>query len=142
MPSGVCTKEQKRFKSVYCASGFTHGVPYVLDYDSSAHGPVAATPAALAVYQYIGVPQGETTTVPGWYPFQIEGECEAMVYGDPDVGDGYFLEVIAAGDAFITDHATDRSTSSCAIATAAYTTHSDALKTIVLIGDRCIIASS
>ena len=142
MSSGVTTPEQKEYRSVFCASGYTHGVPYVLDYDSSAAGPVAAAPATLAIAQIVGVPQGPTTTVPGWYPFQTRGVAECMVEGTVDVAKGDFLELLNSGDALVFDHGTVRTAGSVAVATAAYTTHSDGLQTVYLIGDLVTVAGS
>jgi hypothetical protein len=139
----VSNKDEKRYESVWCASGFTHGVPYVLDYaGATAHGPIAAAPATLAVYQMIGVPQGPTTTVAGWYPFQTKGICEAYIDGTSDVADGDWIEVINGGTSFIVDSTTTRSTSSVGVALEAQASATPALCQVCLTGERVIVAGS
>lgn len=140
----VTNSGEKAFESVYCASGFTHGRPYILDFDASAHGPVAAAPATLALGARVGVPQGATTTAPGWYPFQTKGYCEAMCDGTGDSADGGFLEVINAGTAFVVDHDTVRTAGSAAVNCygAAITAATPALYPVYLIGDPVTVAGS
>lgn len=142
MSSGINCPEQKEYRSVFCSAGFTHGVPYILDYSSAAHGPVAAAPATLAIAQIVGVPQDATTAVPGWYPFQTRGVAECMVNGTAAIADGDFLELITTGDALVFDHGTVRTAGSVAVATAATSATADALATVYLIGDPVTIAGS
>jgi len=129
---------------VYFASGFTQYRPYnVGNTADAATSPAAVAPVANATYSgKICVPQGDTTTTAGWYRAVIQGVCNAAVDGDStDVGLGDFLEVIAAGTAFIIDHATAPTGSAAAIAREA-NTGAAATKEIYLLGHQVVIASS
>ncbi|MFA6167839.1 MAG: hypothetical protein WC700_14555 [Gemmatimonadaceae bacterium] len=138
----VTTKEEASYEYVYCASGFTQYKPYVLDLDSTAHGYINAAPATLAVGQRVGVPQGTTTTVAGWYPFCVKGACIALVDGTSNVADGGWIELINAGVAFITDSDTTRSANSVGIVLEAQATDAATATHVFLTGDPVQIAGS
>jgi len=141
MASGVSNKDQKDYIRLYCSAGYTQGKPYIVDDDGTLLSPVAlAAPGALAVYQTVAVPQSATTTVPGWYTFQVKGNCVALIDGTSDIAANSWIKLAASGVAFVLDHATDRSTASAGTVAVAVTANSAALTACRLNGERVIIA--
>ena len=132
----------KKFIRVYAADTITVGRPYVVTYDGDeATNPKTASPATLAVYQYVGVAT-ETVSSGDMTWLQIKGDCDfALVTGDSDVAKDDFLEVTNTETAMEVDAST-RSANSVAIARAAYTDTTDAATLVSLIGDRVIVAAS
>jgi hypothetical protein len=137
------THGNKVFRKAYFASGFTQYLPYVIDYDGSANQPVGIAPAALAVYQEIGVPQDATTTTAGWYWVQVAGPCTAYVDGTASAAAGSFIELTANTRTFMFDHGTARSTNSVGTidATCATAATTNACE-VFLIGQRVIVAAN
>ena len=71
--------------------------------------------------------------------FQIEGKCNALVYGGAVVA-GDYLEAMASQVHFIED-GTSRTTVTAAVALEAWATASAALKSVFLLGEQHTIAS-
>lgn len=131
----------KRYISAYHA-GATVGVPYVINYGTSATAGqevIAIAPATLAVYQLIGI---ATSTTAGLTWYQIAGLAEAFVDGTTDVTPNDYIEVLNTATAFTLDHATIRSTNSVGAAVDGETSSTPAISTIMLTGDRVIVAAS
>ncbi len=134
------TEGVNEFITAKSHAALTIGQPVVID--NTVAGPTTAAPAALAVYQYVGVVCETATAADEWVKVQIKGFCEANVDGDSsDVTPDDYVEVIAAGTAFVLDHATVRSTNSVARAVDG-NTGAAAISTIYLLGDRVIVAAS
>nr|MDA3936784.1 hypothetical protein [Actinomycetota bacterium] len=63
-----------QYIKAYFASGFTQYTPYVLDQGATLFNPTASAPATNAVANSrVVVPQGDTTTVAGWYWAAFQG---------------------------------------------------------------------
>lgn len=139
---GCISKEAKKFISVYCASGFTQYKPYVIGY--GATGPINSAPATSAIDQFVGVPQGATTTVPGFYPFLVEGVGMATCDGTGDIASGGFLELLNTGTALVFDHDTVRTVGAvaCNESGAAITSATPAAYKVRLLGLAVNIAGS
>lgn len=134
------TEGVNEFLTAKSHDALTIGQPVVID--NTITGPATAAPAALAVYQYVAVVCETATAADEWVKVQIKGFCEANVDGDTsDVTADDYLEVIAAGTAFVLDHATARSTNSVARAIDG-NTGAAAVSSIYLLGDRVIVAAS
>lgn len=118
------------------------GTPLVVTYDGDEEIMVSGVaPATLAVYQEIAIVPRLAGSVAEFMWCQTRGVCSALVNGTTDVAKDDYLEVINAGTALV-DDSTARSVNSVAIACEAYTLTPDALKSVVLLGDRVIVAAS
>lgn len=118
------------------------GTPLVVTYDGDEEVLVkGVAPATLAVYQEIAIVPRLAGASAEFMWCQVKGICQALVHGGTDVAKDDYLEVLNAGTALVMD-STARSTNSVAIACEAYTTASNALKTVNLLGDRVIVAAS
>lgn len=118
------------------------GTPLVVTYDGDEEVMVKGVAAAtLAVYQEIAVTPRLAGSVAEFMWCQTKGLCQALVNGATDVAKDDYLEIINGADNFVYD-STVRSVNSVAIACEAYTTASDALKAVQLLGDRVIVAGS
>jgi len=124
----------KEYLSVYTHAALTKGMPYMIDYGTTAGQElVTAAPADTGtLFLRIGVPwRDEPKNVLTW--IQVRGPCSGYVNGDTDITAGAYLKVAAAADNFVIDHAT-RTADGCAKMAAAYTTDADVLRDIVLLG--------
>lgn len=128
------------FMSCQSHAALAVGSVVVISHDDE--GPRLATPAALAVYQRIGVVVVASTAADEWIKVQTRGFAEALVEATTDVTVDDYLEVLAAETAFKLDHATARSTNSVAVAVDAATAAGPALSTVFLLGDSAIVAAS
>jgi len=118
------------------------GTPLVVTHDGDEEVMVAGVaPATLAVYQEIAITPTLAGAVAEFQWCQVKGVCQALVHGGTDVAKDDYLEVLNAGTALV-DDSTVRSVNSVAVACEAYTTASNALKTVQLLGDRVIVAAS
>lgn len=118
------------------------GTPMVVSYDGDEASLVkAVAPATLAVYQEIAIVPRLIGAAAENVWCQTRGICEALADGTTDIAKDDFLEVTNAETAFTKDAST-RSTNSVAIATEAYTATPDALITVMMLGDRAIVAAS
>ncbi|MBN2840809.1 MAG: hypothetical protein JXP37_07650 [Coriobacteriia bacterium] len=138
---GACWSEGvNEFMSVQSHAALAVGSVIVISHDDE--GPRTAAPAALAVYQRIGVVVVASTAADEWITVQTRGFAEALVEATTDITVDDYLEVLAAETAFKLDHATARSTNSVACAVDAATDAGPALATVFLLGDRAIVAAS
>jgi hypothetical protein len=118
------------------------GTPMVVSYDGDESSLVkAVAPATLAVYQEIAIVPRLIGAAAENVWCQTRGICEALCDGTTDIAKDAFLELVNAETALISD-STARSVNSVAIATEAYTATPDALTTVMMLGDRVIIAAS
>jgi hypothetical protein len=118
------------------------GTPLVVTYDGDEEVMVkGVAPATLAVYQEIAIVPTLQGSAAGFQWCQVRGFCSALVLGTTDVAKDDYLEVLNGGTSLVMD-STARSVNSVAIACEAYTTSSDALKSVQLTGDRVIVAAS
>ncbi len=118
------------------------GTPMIVTYDGDEASLVkAVAPATLAVYQEVAVVPRLIGSAAENVWCQTRGICEVLCDGTTDIAKDDYLELINAETALIKD-STARSTNSVAIATEAYTATPDALTTVMLLGDRVIVAAS
>jgi len=96
---------------------------------------------AAAVYE-VGVPQGASTAVPGWYWVVVEGACTARVEGASAVANGAFLKAVNAGTGLILDHATVPTANAAAIARQAVPANTPTAARVHLIGGRVPIPAT
>jgi hypothetical protein len=138
----IRTRGNKRYRKVYCASGYNQYQTYVVDYDGSPTGcPNITAAAALAVGREVVVFDQASTTAAGWYWGQLEGKTVAYVDGTADVAAKAFLKVTSTTTfGFYLDHATDQSTASAATIDATCATDGTANTCAVrLLGTRAMI---
>jgi len=130
---------------VYCysAGARAKGEFQVIDYNSgeASTSPAILDPAALAVYQEVGVVL-EAITEAGYVWIRVAGICDALVDGTEDVAKGDYLESLAA-ISVVKDHSTVRSVNSVAVAMEAQTVAGSAtLAEVEVLPRRSIVAGS
>lgn len=130
---------------VYCYSvgAKAKGEFQVLDFNTGeeATSPAIIDPAALAVYQEVGVCL-EAFDALGYGWVRVSGIVEALVDGTTDVAKGDYLESLGAISA-VKDHATVRSVNSVAVALEAQTVAGSAtLASVEVLPGECIVAGS
>lgn len=118
------------------------GTPLVVTYDGDEEVMVSGVaPATLAVYQEVAIVPALQGASAGFQWCQTKGVTQALCDGTTDIAKDAYLELLNAETALVSD-STARSTNSVAIACEAYTATPDALKTVLMLGDRVIIAAS
>lgn len=118
------------------------GTPMVVTYDGDEASLVkAVAPATSSAYQLIAIVPKLIGSAAENVWCQTRGICEALINGTTDIAKDDYLEVLNTGTAMVKD-GTARTVNSVAIATEAYTASTDAQYTVMLLGDRVIVAAS
>lgn len=118
------------------------GTPLIVTQDGDEEVMVkGVAPATLAVYQEVAIVPKLQGAAAGFQWCQVRGICKALLDGTTDIAKDDYLELVTVETALIYD-STARSVNSVAIACEAYTSTTDALKTVNMLGDRAIVAAS
>lgn len=143
----------KLYIDAVCAAAVTKGVPMLIapgalgwalpEIDAESGdivGGQTATPATLAVLQYIGIPE-QDYAAKAIGKFCIGGSTKAMVNGTAAVTKGHYLEIINAL-AYLQEDGATRTVNACAVAEEAYAVAATALKSVFMLGIPVQIAAA